>query len=646
MGYLIGFAPWIVYWILVGNTGFVHAVAIALGIAIAGPIVQRMRGGRLHTLDIGTGVVFAVLLVLAFALSDAVLERWLQPISNSGLFLITVAGLALGRPFVREYAEEQVDQQTAASDGFRVITVAMTWMWAGAFGVMTLSSLIPPIVDGEATIRDEGHLLSVVCYWVVPYTVLGIAGLASGLFPSWFEKQSERVSARVTEPEVRAQPLAPPDRADENLRLDLPGTSRHDEPLSLVVSGNRAGSRVDIRSSGFDITGREWSATASFVMPDSGILEIAAQRPAAGDWQEADGDAIVWAMRPAVGETAPEIFVPPGQDWRVTVEAVCGEAVSRRTVSRRGTADSVTVTTVDVDGRPGLMALPAGAPPPGGWPAVVCFGGSEGGYDSQRQTIMMLASRGFAALAYSWIDAGAPVSRVPLERFAAAANWLAARNDVSEKLLAALAISRGAEGLLAAAAETTLDVHAIVLLSPSAVSWQAVGPDGEIPGTPSWSLFGEDFAFAPLPTGSLMPQLIRNAWRVNRDIAAGRPTLLRLRPAYETGLVDPPVEAALQAEKVRCPLLCISGAEDALWPSTVMAEQLMSRRGNRPGDSRIEFQGAGHFFRFGIFPTDALWTGGIVLGGERSAHAAAERQATEHVTRFLSASLRTADSGQ
>jgi len=29
MGFIIGFAPWIVYWILVGNTGFVAAVAIA-----------------------------------------------------------------------------------------------------------------------------------------------------------------------------------------------------------------------------------------------------------------------------------------------------------------------------------------------------------------------------------------------------------------------------------------------------------------------------------------------------------------------------------------------------------------------------------------------------------------------------------------
>ena len=52
----------------------------------------------------------------------------------------------------------------------------MTWMWVVAFGLMFVSAMIPPIVDGDATILDMDDTLSIVCYWVIPYTVLGIAG--------------------------------------------------------------------------------------------------------------------------------------------------------------------------------------------------------------------------------------------------------------------------------------------------------------------------------------------------------------------------------------------------------------------------------------------------------------------------------------
>ena len=70
MGFIIGFAPWIVYWILVGN-----------------------------------------MLVAALTLDDAVLERWLQQLSNFGLFAIAAVGVLIGRPFVRD------DHRTLAGAG-------------------------------------------------------------------------------------------------------------------------------------------------------------------------------------------------------------------------------------------------------------------------------------------------------------------------------------------------------------------------------------------------------------------------------------------------------------------------------------------------------------------------------------------------
>ena len=96
---------------------------------------MRVRKQPMHTLDVGNLVVFAVLVVTAFVVPDDVLERWLQPLSSLGLFLIALVGLLIGRPFVREYAAASVDAETAKiRRAFRTITNAMTWMWVGAFG--------------------------------------------------------------------------------------------------------------------------------------------------------------------------------------------------------------------------------------------------------------------------------------------------------------------------------------------------------------------------------------------------------------------------------------------------------------------------------------------------------------------------------
>jgi hypothetical protein len=52
---------------------------------------------------------------------------------------------------------------------------------------MTVSSAIPPIAQGlggtEATILDTKTPLSFVCYWVIPFSLLGAAALASRFLP-------------------------------------------------------------------------------------------------------------------------------------------------------------------------------------------------------------------------------------------------------------------------------------------------------------------------------------------------------------------------------------------------------------------------------------------------------------------------------
>jgi hypothetical protein len=183
VGILLGLAPWIVYWVLVGNVPFTVAVLIALAVAVAAFVLGRVRGGPGRTLEIGALATFLVLTVLTFTLDQSFMEKWMQPLSNAGIFLVALVGVLVGRPFVREFAEVGQPKHVLESELFAKITALLTWIWVAAFAGMTVSSAIPPIVYGDATILDTKTPLSFVCYWVVPFALLAAAAFATRVLP-------------------------------------------------------------------------------------------------------------------------------------------------------------------------------------------------------------------------------------------------------------------------------------------------------------------------------------------------------------------------------------------------------------------------------------------------------------------------------
>ncbi len=209
MSILVGFAPWIVYWILVGNVPFEAAVLVALAVAVASFVIGRVKRTPGRTLEIGAIGTFVVLAILTFTLSQSFMEQWMQPLSNAGIFLVALTGMLLGRPFVREFAEVDQPEEVIESETFDRITKLLTWIWIGAFAGMTVSSAIPPIVYGDATILDTKTPLSFLCYWVIPFTLLGLAALASRVLPEKMgpSDDEERKTSFVTFAEAEIDQL-------------------------------------------------------------------------------------------------------------------------------------------------------------------------------------------------------------------------------------------------------------------------------------------------------------------------------------------------------------------------------------------------------------------------------------------------------
>jgi hypothetical protein len=184
---LFGLAPWIVYWVLVGNVPFKVAVLVALAVAVAvfalGRTTTHTKAKSGHVLEIGSIATFSVLTVLVFAASELTLDRWLQPVGNAGILLVALIGQLIGKPFVHDVAAAEQPDDVVKTALFGKITGLLTWIWIAALAGMTVSSLIPPVLSANASILDTKTPSSFVYYWVIPFSLFGAAALASRIVP-------------------------------------------------------------------------------------------------------------------------------------------------------------------------------------------------------------------------------------------------------------------------------------------------------------------------------------------------------------------------------------------------------------------------------------------------------------------------------
>src|SRR4029453_10661447 len=135
VAFVIGFVPWIVYWILVGNAPFLTAVLAGLALALVINVSSLLRRQPPMVLEAGTAVVFAIFVIMAFTLSDDFLERWLQPLGNAGLFVIVLISILIGRPFTLQYARESTPPEQRDEPGFVYVGWLLAWLWAGRMGL-------------------------------------------------------------------------------------------------------------------------------------------------------------------------------------------------------------------------------------------------------------------------------------------------------------------------------------------------------------------------------------------------------------------------------------------------------------------------------------------------------------------------------
>lgn len=258
-------------------------------------------------------------------------------------------------------------------------------------------------------------------------------------------------------------------------------------------------------------------------------------------------------------------------------------------------------------------------------PAVVVIGGYDGGLgDEAKREALALQAAGFSALQVGYHCADTlpnKMSRLPLERFNEAIDWLKARIEVDPGRIGIIGYSKGAEAALTLAIRRP-DVRAVAVGMPSSVVWDGMSPLTMIAGglRSTWTEHGKD-----------VPSLPYGSWSHPRGGTYG---------VHSNGLqkvVEHP-ESVIPVERTVAPILLICGDADLVWPSCEMSEMIGARlvAKGKPAPTLLRYRQAGHGVFGPALPPGSdsarYWS---MMGGAETANMAARRDSWPKTVAFL-----------
>jgi hypothetical protein len=147
VSYLRTFAPWILYAIIAGDSAGSKrwGALVALAMTVLVVVRQRMRGEQFDALiiEIGSGVFFAGLVLLAFVAPESVLLGYSTALSSAALAVIAWGSLAIRHPFTLGIAKQSTPAELWDQPGFVRVNVIITLVWAASF---TLGAVLLAVI--------------------------------------------------------------------------------------------------------------------------------------------------------------------------------------------------------------------------------------------------------------------------------------------------------------------------------------------------------------------------------------------------------------------------------------------------------------------------------------------------------------------
>jgi dienelactone hydrolase len=404
----------------------------------------------------------------------------------------------------------------------------------------------------------------------------------------------------------------------------------YDQPIAIRVSDCPPTAAVTVSAEAVDDLDHRWGSHAVFIADAAGVVDLSQHAVQSGSYPGKDAMGLFWSMRldSAVVDRGPFIKVMPTPAG-ATITAECAGETASIKVSRRLMGRGIRRTEIREEG----IVATFFDHESGARPGIIIVSGSGGGLAEDQPAL--LASRGYAVLSLGYFGMeGVPedLAKIPLEYFGRAFDWMRAHPSVDRERIGVMGMSRGGELALLLGA-TFPEIKAVVAYVPSGVVWPGLtrDPSPEVP--PAWTRDGNAVAFMPNPPPDL------EAW--------SKPPVV-MTPTFHASMkmLARDQWPEIEVEKTRGPILMLSGSDDQMWPSLMLADiaaQRLLRHNFAHKFEHITYAGAGHFIRFPYSPVITEIFHPVVktlmaLGGDALSNAA-DRDSWSRVLGFLAASL-------
>jgi dienelactone hydrolase len=384
-----------------------------------------------------------------------------------------------------------------------------------------------------------------------------------------------------------------------------------DESAVIRAGGLQPNEHISIRAELVDGANQTWASAGEFIADGQGTVDVSKQAPVKGSYSIVSAMGLIWSMKPTEKHVS-SYQAPHDQGPQIITLQLArnGQTVASARMEQGWVAEGV--RQVKLGGQiHGVLYLPATSERR---PGVLVVGGSEGGVPGQKAA--WLASRGFAALALAYFryeNLPPKLADIPLEYFGRALGWMQKQPQILPDRLGVVGTSRGGE-LALQLGSMYAQIKVVVAYVPANVRFPACCGATRVPY--AWTWEGQ-------PLSYVLPQFQRNP--------------------------EAAMYAAIAVEHTHGPVLVISGEDDGIWPSSMMANAMVGRlkQSHFPYDiEHLKYAHAGH--RAGrpeIVPT---WHGRVRnptsgneenLGGSVSGDAISSLDAIPKVLEFLRQSL-------
>ena len=120
------------------------AAAICLGVVG----IDLCRGRSIKMLGAGSVVLFSGLGTYVALIDPNLSTSAVKLTIDVGVLTISLVSLIIRKPFILQYALEEVDAETAKQPGFLKAIYIITWAWTGAFVLMIIGNVLTIYVPG------------------------------------------------------------------------------------------------------------------------------------------------------------------------------------------------------------------------------------------------------------------------------------------------------------------------------------------------------------------------------------------------------------------------------------------------------------------------------------------------------------------